>query len=109
MSDLAQHDLDKEMQARWEKLKNSSKVWNDHAAVEEFERGLLHPQLARELYTLPSEVFLARTNKEMVLVISRLETMPFLLSLDCVLTVVTLCRISTFKWRCSTESMMRVD
>ncbi|RRT48593.1 hypothetical protein B296_00017994 [Ensete ventricosum] len=73
MSDLAQHDPDKEMRARWEKLKNSSKVWNDHAAAEEFERGLLHPQLARELYTLPSEVFLARAAKEMVLRAIELE------------------------------------
>ncbi|RWW53389.1 hypothetical protein BHE74_00040147 [Ensete ventricosum] len=35
--------------------------------VEEFERGLLHLQLARELYTLPSEVLMARAAKEMVL------------------------------------------
>ncbi|RRT40175.1 hypothetical protein B296_00035154 [Ensete ventricosum] len=52
-------------------LKNSTKVWNDSSAVEEFERGLLHPQLARELYTLPSKVLLARAAKEMVLVSSR--------------------------------------
>ncbi|RRT40608.1 hypothetical protein B296_00027447 [Ensete ventricosum] len=67
MSDLAQQDLDKEMRARWENLRNSSKVWRDHATAEEFEWGLLHPQLARELYTLPSEVLLARAAKEMVL------------------------------------------
>ncbi|RWW46543.1 hypothetical protein BHE74_00047527, partial [Ensete ventricosum] len=47
--------------------KNSTKVWNESSAAEEFERGLLHPQLARELYTLPSEVLLARAIKEMVL------------------------------------------
>ncbi|RZS19968.1 hypothetical protein BHM03_00052430, partial [Ensete ventricosum] len=40
---------------------------NNSSAAEEFERGLLHPQLARELYTLPSEVLLARAAKEMVL------------------------------------------
>ncbi|RRT46912.1 hypothetical protein B296_00033754 [Ensete ventricosum] len=74
MSDLAQQDPYKEMQARWENLINSSKVWSDHATAEEFERGLLHPQLARELYTLPSEVLLARAAKEMVLVIPRLKT-----------------------------------
>ncbi|RRT77711.1 hypothetical protein B296_00003168 [Ensete ventricosum] len=73
MSDLAQHDLDKEMRARWEKLRNSPKVWSDHAAAEEFERGLLHPQLARELYTLLSEVLLARAAKEMVLRVAELE------------------------------------
>ncbi|RZS17340.1 hypothetical protein BHM03_00049467 [Ensete ventricosum] len=67
MSDLAHQDPDKEMQARWEKLKNSTKIWNDPSTTEEFERGLLHLQLARELYTLPSEVLLARATKEMVL------------------------------------------
>ncbi|RZR75580.1 hypothetical protein BHM03_00062734 [Ensete ventricosum] len=35
--------------------------------AKEFERGLLHPQLARELYTLPSEVLMAQAAKEMVL------------------------------------------
>ncbi|RWW69395.1 hypothetical protein BHE74_00023004 [Ensete ventricosum] len=67
MSDLGHQDPDKEMKARWRGLKNSTKVWNDSSAAEEFERGLLHPQLARELYMLPSEVFLARAVKEMVL------------------------------------------
>ncbi|RRT31606.1 hypothetical protein B296_00050951 [Ensete ventricosum] len=55
MSDLGHQDPDKEMKARWRGLKNSTKVWNDSSIAEEFERGLLHPQLARELYTLPSE------------------------------------------------------
>ncbi|RRT31863.1 hypothetical protein B296_00053429 [Ensete ventricosum] len=67
MSELGHQDPDKEMKARWRGLKNSTKVWNDSSAVEEFERGLLHPQLARELYRLPSEVMLARAAKEMVL------------------------------------------
>ncbi|RRT83561.1 hypothetical protein B296_00011200, partial [Ensete ventricosum] len=70
MSDLWHQDLDKE-KARWRGLKNSTKVWNDSSAAEEFERGLLHPQLARELYTLTSEALLARAAKEMVLVSSR--------------------------------------
>ncbi|RWW44714.1 hypothetical protein BHE74_00049506 [Ensete ventricosum] len=38
MSDLAHQDPDKEMQARWGKLKNSTKVWNDPSTAEEFER-----------------------------------------------------------------------
>ncbi|RZS00934.1 hypothetical protein BHM03_00030725 [Ensete ventricosum] len=71
MSDLGHQDLDKEMKARWRGLKNSTKVWNDSSTAEEFERGLLHPQLARELYKLPSEVLLAQAAKEMVLVSSR--------------------------------------
>ncbi|RZR98878.1 hypothetical protein BHM03_00028316 [Ensete ventricosum] len=67
MLDLAHQDPEKEMQPRWEGLKNSTKVWNDPSVAEEFERGLLHPQLAWELYTLPSKVLLARAAKEMVL------------------------------------------
>ncbi|RRT56379.1 hypothetical protein B296_00029292 [Ensete ventricosum] len=67
MSNLGHQDPEKEMKARWKGLKNSTKVWNNLSATEEFERGLLYPQLARELYTLPSEVLMARATKEMVL------------------------------------------
>ncbi|RZR96238.1 hypothetical protein BHM03_00025209 [Ensete ventricosum] len=67
MSDLGYQDPDKEMKATWRGLKNSTKIWNDSSAAEEFERGLIHPQLARELYTLPSDVLLARAAIEMVL------------------------------------------
>ncbi|RZS24308.1 hypothetical protein BHM03_00057359 [Ensete ventricosum] len=67
MSDLGHQDPEKEMKAKWKGLKNSTKVWNNSSVAEEFERGLLHPQLARELYTLPSEVLMARAIKEMVL------------------------------------------
>ncbi|RZR71727.1 hypothetical protein BHM03_00006862 [Ensete ventricosum] len=74
MSDLGHQDPDKEMKARWRGLKNSTKIWNDSPAAEEFERGLLHPQLARELYMLPSEVLLARAAKEMVLELDALKS-----------------------------------
>ncbi|RRT83129.1 hypothetical protein B296_00004361 [Ensete ventricosum] len=67
MSDLGHQDPNKEMKARWRGLQNSMKIWNDSSVAEEFERGLLHPQLARELYMLPSEVLLARAAKEIVL------------------------------------------
>ncbi|RZS27212.1 hypothetical protein BHM03_00060640 [Ensete ventricosum] len=53
--------------ARWRGLKNSTKIWNDLSVTKEFERGLLYPQLARELYTPSSEVLLARDAKEMVM------------------------------------------
>ncbi|RRT56553.1 hypothetical protein B296_00030945 [Ensete ventricosum] len=68
MSDLGHQDPEKEMKARWKGLNNSTKVWNNSSAAEKFESGLLHPQLAQELYTLPSEVLMARAAKEMVLV-----------------------------------------
>ncbi|RWW59748.1 hypothetical protein BHE74_00033299, partial [Ensete ventricosum] len=69
ISDLGYQDPEKEMKARWKGLKNSTKVWNNSSAVEEFERGLLHPQLAWELYMLPSEILMARAVKEMVLLL----------------------------------------
>ncbi|RZS00496.1 hypothetical protein BHM03_00030202, partial [Ensete ventricosum] len=68
MSDLGHQDPEKEMKARWKGLKNSTNVWNNSSAAEGFERGLLHPHLAWELYTLPSEVLMARAAKEMILV-----------------------------------------
>ncbi|RWW48546.1 hypothetical protein BHE74_00045363, partial [Ensete ventricosum] len=67
MSDLGHQDPEKELQARWARLRNSTKVWHTSSAAEEYERGILHPQLARELYTLPSEVLMARATKELVL------------------------------------------
>ncbi|RRT36677.1 hypothetical protein B296_00044706 [Ensete ventricosum] len=46
MSDLGHQDPEMEMKARWKGLKNLMKVWNNSSATKEFERGLLHPQLA---------------------------------------------------------------
>ncbi|RWV78870.1 hypothetical protein GW17_00060085 [Ensete ventricosum] len=43
MSDLGHQDPEKEMNARWKGLKNSTKVWSNSSVAEEFERGLLHP------------------------------------------------------------------
>ncbi|KAJ8510679.1 hypothetical protein OPV22_001113 [Ensete ventricosum] len=43
MFDLGHQDPEKEMKAKWKGLKNSTKVWNNSSAAEEFERGLLHP------------------------------------------------------------------
>ncbi|RWV89329.1 hypothetical protein GW17_00048525, partial [Ensete ventricosum] len=44
-----------------------TKVHKDNVGYYTLHMGLLHPQLARELYTLPLEVLLARAAKEMVL------------------------------------------
>ncbi|RZR83022.1 hypothetical protein BHM03_00009562 [Ensete ventricosum] len=73
MFDLGYQDPEKEMKPIWKGLKYSTKVWNNSSAAEEFERALLHPQLARELYTLPSEVLMARAAKEIVLVVAKAE------------------------------------
>ncbi|RWV89695.1 hypothetical protein GW17_00048147 [Ensete ventricosum] len=54
MTNLSPRDLDFKMRARW-KLR---RTWPGS--------GILHPQLAKELYSLPSEVLLARVTKHMV-------------------------------------------
>ncbi|RWW20516.1 hypothetical protein BHE74_00004926 [Ensete ventricosum] len=66
MTDLPPRDPDSKMQAWWEALKNSARVWDDLQALAEFERGILHPLLRKELYLLLFEVLLARATKQMV-------------------------------------------
>ncbi|RRT47536.1 hypothetical protein B296_00031315 [Ensete ventricosum] len=43
MTDLPPRDPYSEIQAQWEALKNSARVWDDLQVVIEFERGILHP------------------------------------------------------------------
>ncbi|RRT40372.1 hypothetical protein B296_00035312 [Ensete ventricosum] len=50
-----------------------TKVHKDDAGYYTLHMGLLHPQLAWELYTLPPEVLLARAAKEMVLELDALK------------------------------------
>ncbi|RZS00924.1 hypothetical protein BHM03_00030709 [Ensete ventricosum] len=55
MSDLPPRDLESEMRARWEALKNSARVWDDPQMTTEFKMVILHPHLAKELNSLSSE------------------------------------------------------
>ncbi|RWV96056.1 hypothetical protein BHE74_00012542 [Ensete ventricosum] len=55
-----------EYRRQWGALKSSSCIWQDGVAVAKFERGVLHPQLAKELYAFPSEVLIDRAAKAMV-------------------------------------------
>ncbi|RZS06033.1 hypothetical protein BHM03_00036616 [Ensete ventricosum] len=48
-------DLDATMRAKWPNLTYSMKIWDNSQAASEFGRGVLHPNLAKELYTLPFE------------------------------------------------------
>ncbi|RWW41127.1 hypothetical protein BHE74_00053406, partial [Ensete ventricosum] len=43
------------------------KVWDDPEAALEFDRGVLHPTLAKDLYTLPSEILMAQVAKQITL------------------------------------------
>ncbi|RZS17214.1 hypothetical protein BHM03_00049370 [Ensete ventricosum] len=67
MADWASRDSSAAMRARWPNLSYQSRVWDDSNAASEFDRGVLHPMLAKDLYTLPSEVLIARAAKQIVL------------------------------------------
>ncbi|RZR95822.1 hypothetical protein BHM03_00024712 [Ensete ventricosum] len=64
----APKDPDASMRARWPNLTYSTKVWDNSQATSEFGRGVLHPTLAKELYTLPSEVLMAKAAKQIALI-----------------------------------------
>ncbi|RRT67638.1 hypothetical protein B296_00010054 [Ensete ventricosum] len=74
MTDLSPRDPDSEIQARWGALKNSSRIWQDGAAKSEFRRGVLHPQLAKELYASPFEVLIDQVAKAKVWVKATIAT-----------------------------------
>ncbi|RRT67064.1 hypothetical protein B296_00030774 [Ensete ventricosum] len=67
MADWAPRDSSAVMQARWPNLSYQSRVWDDPKAASEFDQGVLHPMLAKDLYTLPSEVLIARAAKHIML------------------------------------------
>ncbi|RWW74437.1 hypothetical protein BHE74_00017623 [Ensete ventricosum] len=80
MTDLSPRDPDSEMQAQWGALKNSSRIWQDEAAKSEFGRGVLHPQLAKELYASPFEVLIDQATKAKVWVIDAQKQLKGLLA-----------------------------
>ncbi|RRT38481.1 hypothetical protein B296_00047926 [Ensete ventricosum] len=67
MADWAPRDLSAEMQARWPNLSYLAKVGDDPEAASEFNWGVLHPTLAKYLYTLPLEILMAQVAKQIAL------------------------------------------
>ncbi|RZS04954.1 hypothetical protein BHM03_00035373 [Ensete ventricosum] len=65
--DWAPRDPSAAIQARWPNLSYLAKVWDDPEAAMEFGWGVLHSTLAKDLYTLPSEVLIARATKQIAL------------------------------------------
>ena len=51
---------------RWDGLTRGSRVWAEGDSAAEFVRGGLHPDIARDLYTLPSEVLLGKSAKSLL-------------------------------------------
>ncbi|RZR82488.1 hypothetical protein BHM03_00008930 [Ensete ventricosum] len=55
------------MRAQWPNLSYMTRVWNDSQAALEFGQGVLHPMLAKDLYTLLSEILMAHAAKQIAL------------------------------------------
>uniref|UniRef100_A0A804HXK5 Uncharacterized protein n=1 Tax=Musa acuminata subsp. malaccensis TaxID=214687 RepID=A0A804HXK5_MUSAM len=51
---------------RWDDLTRGSRVWADGDCAARFVRGGLHPDIARDLYTLSSEVLLSKSAKSLL-------------------------------------------
>ncbi|RWW46582.1 hypothetical protein BHE74_00047490 [Ensete ventricosum] len=81
MFDLAHQDPNKEMQARWDKLKNSTKIWNDQSATEDLQQeidalksgGSLEAVAATEERASELEKELEKTKRERDEALQRLE------------------------------------
>ncbi|XP_064964560.1 uncharacterized protein LOC135673568 [Musa acuminata AAA Group] len=63
MGDLPRGEASDPLVARLEGLSRGSRVWAEGDFAAEFVRGGLHPDIARDLYTLPSEVLLGKFAK----------------------------------------------
>ncbi|THU58954.1 hypothetical protein C4D60_Mb03t19920 [Musa balbisiana] len=51
---------------RWEGLTRGSRVWADGECAAGFIRGGLHPDIAQDLYTMPSETLLSKSAKSLL-------------------------------------------
>ncbi|RWW65408.1 hypothetical protein BHE74_00027283 [Ensete ventricosum] len=67
IADWAPRDSSAVIRARWPNLSYQTRVWDDPEATSEFDRGVLHPTLTKDLYTLPLEVLIARAIEQIVL------------------------------------------
>ncbi|RZS27714.1 hypothetical protein BHM03_00061232 [Ensete ventricosum] len=67
IADWTPKDLNVVMRARWLNLTYSANVWDNSQVASEFERGVLHPTLAKDLYMLPFEVLMAQATKQITL------------------------------------------
>ncbi|CAD5170566.1 unnamed protein product [Musa acuminata subsp. malaccensis] len=66
MGDLPRGEASDPLVARLEGLSRGSRVWAEGDFAAEFVRGGLHPDIARDLYTLPSEVLLGKSAKSLL-------------------------------------------
>ncbi|RWW87227.1 hypothetical protein BHE74_00003962 [Ensete ventricosum] len=68
MSNLPEHDPDAPLKMHLSPLTHGTRIWQDRAASTKYASKVQIPQLATDLYTLPSKVLIDRVAKTMVLV-----------------------------------------
>ena len=68
MGELPPGEASDPLVARWKGLSRGDKVWAGGDPSAAFLRGVLHPDLARDLYTLPSEAMLNKAGRFLTLV-----------------------------------------
>ena len=68
MGELPPGEASDPLVARWKGLSREDKVWAGGDPSAAFLRGVLHPDLARDLYTLPSETMLNKAGRFLTLV-----------------------------------------
>ena len=61
MEDLPKGEASDPLVARWGGLSRGDRIWADRDSAALFVRGGLHPNMARELYTMSSEVLLGKS------------------------------------------------
>ena len=66
MGELSEGQPSDRLVARWGGLTRGTWVWADGETAAAFVRGGLHPDLAREMYTLPSDVLLGKSVKSLL-------------------------------------------
>ncbi|THU71045.1 hypothetical protein C4D60_Mb08t31390 [Musa balbisiana] len=66
MGELPEGQPSDPLVARWAGLTRGDRVWADGDLAASFIRGGLHPEVARDLYTLPSEVLLGKSAKSLL-------------------------------------------
>ncbi|THU67089.1 hypothetical protein C4D60_Mb05t20980 [Musa balbisiana] len=67
MGELPSGEATDPLVARWKGLSRGDKVWAGGDPSAAFLRGVLHPDMARDLYTLPSEALLSKSAKSLTL------------------------------------------
>ena len=97
VSELLPGELSDPLVPRWEGLSRGSKIWAGGDPSAAFLRGALHPDMARDLYVLPSEALLNKSAQSLTWV-SVFPFSWFVHPMPAFLIRFPLRRVSTTRW-----------